>query len=49
VAIAEDDIGGVLAADRAGRRRHRMAIDQQAAAERFLGLLDKPAQGLVIG
>ena len=35
-------------ARRARRRRHRMAIDQQAAAERRLGLLDQPAQRGVI-
>ena len=39
----------VLAAAGAGRRRHRVAIDQQIAAERRLGLADQPAQRMVVG
>src|ERR1700719_2966356 len=46
VAIAEDDIGAVLAAARA--RRHRMAIDEEITAEHARRLLDQPAQHLVV-
>ena len=49
VAIAEHDIGGLRPARQAGRRRHRVAIDQEIAAEHLLGLLDKPAQCLMVG
>src|SRR6202048_2370855 len=46
VAIAEDDISAVLAAARA--RRHRMAIDEEIAAEHARRLLDQPSQHLVV-
>ena len=43
VAVAGSELGRQLP------RRHRMAIDQQAAAEPLLGRLQQPLQGLVVG
>ena len=49
VAVAEHDVGPAPFARGVGSRRHRMAIDEQTAAEQCFGLFDKPAQRPVIG
>src|SRR5437763_2819976 len=48
VTIAQNKIGGLRPARQAGRRWHRVAVDQQTAAEHLLGILDKPAQCLMV-
>ena len=49
MAIAEHDIGAVLAVERARRRGHRMTIDQEIPAERRLGLVEEMPQRVMIG
>src|SRR5206468_4278286 len=49
VAVAQHDIRAVLATDRARRRRHRMAVEQEIAAEIRLGLVDQTPQRVMIG
>ena len=49
IAVAEHDIRAVRTADRARRRRHRMAIEQEIAAEIRRGLVDETPQRVMIG
>src|SRR6516162_1107151 len=49
VAVAQDDVGPALLARGVGSRRHRMAIDEQTAAEQRCGLFDETAQRPMIG
>src|SRR5712692_7022808 len=49
VAVAQDDVRPALSATGADAGGHRVAIEEETAAEERLGLLDKPPQRLMIG
>src|SRR5579883_1763573 len=49
VAITKDDVGRAAATNRADRRRHRVAIEQQIAAVQGFGFRGQPAERQMIG